>query len=1069
MKNVKRKFLLSLCSAALLAGGIPLFASCKGSEANFELKSNRIWLNRYEEKTPEFVKGSAEGISYKVENESVVTVENGKFIAQGVGETTVKMKNKSGSRSVTVLVRDDGTLPVLALENEETACAYTGVEKPLPVRVEYGDEVYEIGDNFMLSVSGSAANYLSVNGNKITGVKTTETGKTAKVTASCTYKGLELESSFRLPVRESSFIEFASESIDLYYGNTTLKSYVLQPKEAVYKAEKIDVKDLVAEAIEGADKVEISKNVTTGLPVVTAKASSGTAKIRVGYTSQDGGKTYADLQVNLRPNYIETGFLLADAAKGATYTPVEGATGIFDGRTDVNKYVADPVKQADLQARMARGEKMNRQKLQLSDTTNASDPLRRSFEDRRLELPERSKTVAELYHAGYRYFSFDLYIETQVNEGDMASMPLCLYGFEREQSFNELFSRDGVYILQEDKIVNRLATNVWQTVAFELYTLAYNNPDTKAAFYFALNDGLANAYLSRVRFYLDDEFLPKNAAGEHRPSYESELEYSAPDQNGVIAVKKGSEFVPYFSNNMSVERAGEAITKRCEEANDNHENAYLFTSLTGGAWNSSAILVSSMSESYYDGVTRLRKKGNYLAFDMYVISAERIQFRLNHFSPSATFTAKSDLTASAYYWIDILDKTTGKACKSFERGVWQTVVLHYNEAVYANGWSSFLAVGIDNQGGKILVDNVKFLKNYDAPTEVKEAGAREAFTSLVVGGASGWSDYTVNESGEPQLKFSHNAKLQDNINGWSKAGVKFAVKENIGENNYLKFSFKFDALENTNLKQTIFIFNGGAADSGKRNIWANEWGDKGVSVYDENGSQLSYSQLTAGKWYEMYIAITDQTVKGGDVYIAFVQSEYDTASEHPEIVGYIKNAGFATTDEKGEALKALKENISLGWRVKDSAYYYFDGSDAAVRITNTGGNNWGDCGIHVKNVAAASEEINYVKFSYKFEAYESGAYFAGMRIYNECASSANIGTSEWNTKGVACYDANGTRCAFSDLQAGQWYTFYVKITNRTGNDFYVNGYGAYEDTTKTGAPATTYGVKNVGFAATLPE
>ena len=121
MKNVKRKFLLSLCSAALLAGGIPLFASCKGSEANFELKSNRIWLNRYEEKTPEFVKGSAEGISYKVENESVVTVENGKFIAQGVGETTVKMKNKSGSRSVTVLVRDDGTLPVLALENEETA------------------------------------------------------------------------------------------------------------------------------------------------------------------------------------------------------------------------------------------------------------------------------------------------------------------------------------------------------------------------------------------------------------------------------------------------------------------------------------------------------------------------------------------------------------------------------------------------------------------------------------------------------------------------------------------------------------------------------------------------------------------------------------------------------------------------------------------------------------------------------------------------------------------------------------------------------------------------------------
>ena len=73
------------------------------------------------------------------------------------------------------------------------------------------------------------------------------------------------------------------------------------------------------------------------------------------------------------------------------------------------------------------------------------------------------------------------------------------------------------------------------------------------------------------------------------------------------------------------------------------------------------------------------------------------------------------------------------------------------------------------------------------------------------------------------------------------------------------------------------------------------------------------------------------------------------------------------------------------------------------------------------------------------------------------------------SKGVACYDSTGSRRSFSELQAGQWYTFYVQITNRTGNDFYVNGYGAYEDKTKTGTPATVYGVKNVDFVATLPE
>ncbi len=182
----------------------------------------------------------------------------------------------------------------------------------------------------------------------------------------------------------------------------------------------------------------------------------------------------------------------------------------------------------------------------------------------------------------------------------------------------------------------------------------------------------------------------------------------------------------------------------------------------------------------------------------------------------------------------------------------------------------------------------------------------------------------------------------------------------------------------------------------KINIWANEWGNKGIAVYDENGASLAYAQLIAGKWYEMYISITDRDTKAGDVYLAFAQNDYDAATEHPEIIGYIKNVSFMAIDEKSEKLNALKEKISLGWRVSGSAYYYFDGSGAAVKITNTDGNNWGDCGIHIKNVAAASAEINYVKFSYKFEAYESGAYFDGMRIYNECASSANISVSEWN-------------------------------------------------------------------------
>ena len=161
-----------------------------------------------------------------------------------------------------------------------------------------------------------------------------------------------------------------------------------------------------------------------------------------------------------------------------------------------------------------------------------------------------------------------------------------------------------------------------------------------------------------------------------------------------------------------------------------------------------------------------------------MISAEKINFRLNHFNPSAAFDEKSDITTPEYYWIDIIDKQTGKACKTFERGIWQTVVLHYNEAVYANGWSANLAIGIDNKGGKLLIDNVRFLQEYTAPAEVKPLGARERFKSLVIGGTEGWSNYYMDANGEYVLEFAHN---KDRAKYWSAAGIKFNVKDNIGE------------------------------------------------------------------------------------------------------------------------------------------------------------------------------------------------------------------------------------------------------------------------------------------------
>ena len=97
----------------------------------------------------------------------------------------------------------------------------------------------------------------------------------------------------------------------------------------------------------------------------------------------------------------------------------------------------------------------------------------------------------------------------------------------------------------------------------------------------------------------------------------------------------------------------------------------------------------------------------------------------------------------------------------------------------------------------------------------------ELYTKVSAGSSLTTKAYIEEETNDAVLKISNNVKLQDS-QGWGNVGVHFAVKNNIGENNYLKFAFKFDALENENVSQTIFIYNGGAADSGKQNKYLGE-------------------------------------------------------------------------------------------------------------------------------------------------------------------------------------------------------------------------------------------------------
>lgn len=347
------------------------------------------------------------------------------------------------------MVRDDGTLPEIALREETEVCAYKDAETALPLYIAYGDAEYEIGD-YTLSVASTSSEYLAVNGNKIIGLKLTEEGQSARITVSCTYKGLELEQTYKIAVKEGSYIEFGKESLDVYNGDTTLKSYAIVPQEAVYKAQPIAAADLTAEVVDGKDKIEIFKDPDTGINKILAKASEGRATVKVSYAAPDGGSVETTLNVVLHPAYIETEFVLSDITKGSVYEDVADTSGIFEGRTGVKKYIADPAARVEL---LNSDIVLNRQNLQISTD--------RSYEELRLEVPEKQQLISDMYRAGYRYFSYDIYVETTAKEGDLPSMPLCLYGSERDQSFNELFSRNGVYIIQDGTVTNRLASNGW--------------------------------------------------------------------------------------------------------------------------------------------------------------------------------------------------------------------------------------------------------------------------------------------------------------------------------------------------------------------------------------------------------------------------------------------------------------------------------------------------------------------------------------------------------------------------------------------------------------------------------
>ena len=156
---------------SLIAGAIAFFAlaSCGGGSSEKTINSS-AWLDRYEEKAIALEEGSASDYEWTTGDGAIVTVENGKLVAQGVGETKVTGTKKGYKAVITVKVNDSGAVPHIVFDDVLT---YVGVARTITPEVTYNGEKVEVSLDYSLSVRN--ADIATASGMTVTGVKTGET------------------------------------------------------------------------------------------------------------------------------------------------------------------------------------------------------------------------------------------------------------------------------------------------------------------------------------------------------------------------------------------------------------------------------------------------------------------------------------------------------------------------------------------------------------------------------------------------------------------------------------------------------------------------------------------------------------------------------------------------------------------------------------------------------------------------------------------------------------------------------------------------------------------------------
>ena len=962
--------------------------------------SLNIWLDRYEECDIKLAKGDINKLTITSNDESVVSVEKQRLIAQGKGETTVTISNGKDKVNITVKVRQSGVKPVFAFNSLE---AYIGYDYELPQEISLNGNTFKTTIKYEVTIEDESI--VKYENNKLTGL----VKGTTKATVSSLYKGLTITKEYTLEVKDLLYISFSSDEINLH--NVTTKLGKQELDAIVYeKGEAKADYEIIYEITSGNDVIKIEDGVVFAL-------KEGNATIKASFTKDN--KTYtSSINVVVSANYIDTKFI------NTAEVPItfEETNETIAGRSGgIYKYQANK---------------------DVDGNTCWSNHICEQ---------NNTKSIIDLYKEGKRYFAYDLYYQSNQNlmigSGSLTSWI----------SVGDYFRKDYIKIIKDGEVTNRLEKNCWITVVYDLKALWEKNMGLSSYFFFFVNDGTTTQYLMNAKYYLDDTFIPdENLKYEDNDTY-----YQATNDEFDVMIPISKYYSMETGQPSIVVNENEVPTyKKANETIGGRNSAYKYETKINSSLKNSLIVASSMNDSYDESMYRMSKMGNYYAFDIYPTTDSTLTFALNNGSTSASVTVDKTNVSEFENWLIVLKD--GKRQNTIKKNEWQTIVYAFNDAYDDNQYSASLTFSANNENSLVYIDNCRYYKdNSFIPNEYEEEYIRPivpenslsskiSVERITSGDFKGSYKYTNKTSGEYE---------GDNQN-WGESGIRFngvTTKDDqtaeFFTNGYRYIKYEMYLAENVSSISLRVSADRNLTQYWMHDIKVNSSIDN-ESIYIFNSDETLAKSLERETWYTVYIPVKYSSTDCGNTYITMYTNG---GSEQKPAVAYIRYISYE--DEMNTLFVrndgAYADNVELEY-IKDegdfkNSYKYTNKTSGEYEGNNQ---NWGESGVHFSKVTAKDDSESGAFFKDGYKWIKTDVYFdENVKSFTIRVTGDQNMTNYWekdikvnsplNGRNVYLVDNHGNRTNY--LKANSWYTLYIPFeytspdTGWTMVSLYTNG------------------------------